>query len=254
MNQAQQIGTISSDTDKLFVQRLGEQITLQQGDAVYAGDVLQNKDDMSIEILLPAQKAGQADSLLKLSPDSSAQVIVGESDEDAALEVISLTDGVELYSVSDGGDGALLQTDSGEAVSGLIGVDLLAAGSTGGTNMLVTAIGSVFGVTAIAASSGDDSNAANPPGFTENPSDNGEGTTDPGENPEPPTEPVDNTTGTTGTPLDVVLDPLFDVLGSTPLAVITDPLVDTLGSLPIGSASNLTNTLPLDAITGNLPG
>lgn len=285
MSQALQIGTIASNTDKLFVQRLGEQLALRQGDAVLAGDVLQNKDTIGIDITLPAQKAGQSDSLLTLAPDATAQVSIASNSEGAILEVTSLTEGVELYAVSEGSDGAMLLTDAGTGVSGLVGAGLLSAGSIGGTSGLVTAIGGGVGVAALAASSGDDSNSANPSGFTDVRVDNGDETTPPvdnpenpedpenpdsnenpdtppeeepetpGENPEQPTDPVDpGTAGTTGTPLDLLLDPLANALGGTPLAVITDPLFDALGALPIGSAPNPANALPLDAITGNLRG
>lgn len=279
MNPAQQIGTIASNTDKLFVQRLGEQLALRQGDAVLAGDVLQNKDAVSVDIDLPAQKTGQADSLLTLAPESSAQLLVGTTDEGAILEVTSLTEGVELYAVSEGSDGALLLADSGTGVSGLVGAGLLSAGSAFGTSGIVTAIGGGVGVAALAASSGDDSNTANPPGFNDVRVDNGDETTPPAdnpenpdsnenpdtpteeepetpdENPEQPTDPVDpGAAGTTGTPLDLLLDPLANALGGTPLAIITDPLFDALGALPIGSAPNPANALPLDAITGNLSG
>jgi hypothetical protein len=282
MNQAQQIGIIVSNTDKLSVQRLGEQVALRQGDAVLAGDVLQNKDSQSIDIELPAQKAGQSDSLLTLAPDATAQVSVASSSEGAVLEVISLTEGVELYAVSEGTNGALLLTDAGTGVSGLVGAGLLSAGSIGGTSGLVAAIGGGVGVAALTASSGDDSNATIASDFTDVRVDNGDETTPPAdnpenpespdsnenpdtptegesetpdENPEQPTDPIDpGTAGTTGTPLDLLLDPLANALGGTPLAVITDPLFDALGALPIGSAPNPANALPLDAITGNLPG
>ncbi|BET24884.1 hypothetical protein EV673_3055 [Limnobacter thiooxidans] len=285
MSQAPQIGTIASNTDKLSVQRLGEQIVLRQGDAVLAGDVLQNKDDRSVDIELPAQKSGQSDSLLTLAPDATAQVLIASNDDGAIIEVTSLTEGVELYAVSEGSDGAMLLADAGTGVSGLVGAGLLSAGSIGGTSGLVTAIGGGVGVAALAASSGDDSNSANPSGFTDVRVDNGDETTPPVdnpenpedpenpdsnenpdtpteeepetpvENPEQPTDPVDpGSAGTTGTPLDLLLDPLASALGGTPLAVITDPLFDALGALPIGSAPNPANALPLDAITGNLPG
>lgn len=276
MSQALQIGTIASNTDKLFVQRLGEQLALRQGDAVLAGDVLQNKDAIAIDITLPAQKAGQSDSLLTLAPDATAQVSIANNSEGAILEVTSLTEGVELYAVSEGSDGAMLLTDAGTGVSGLVGAGLLSAGSAVGTSGLVTAIGGGVGVAALAASSGDDSNATNPSDFTDVRVDNGDETTTPvenpenpdgsetpetpaeeepdtpDENPEEPVDPVDS--GITGTPLDLLLDPLANALGGTPLAVITDPLFDALGALPIGSAPNPANALPLDAITGNLPG
>lgn len=284
MTQAQKIGTIASNTDKLSVQRLGEQIVLRQGDAVLAGDVLQNKDNGTIDIELPAQKSGQSDSLLTLAPNATAQVLIASNEDGAILEVTSLTEGVELYAVSEGSDGALLLADSGTGVSGLVGAGLLSAGSVVGSSGLVTAIGGGVGVAALAASSGDDSNSADASDFNDVRVDNGDETTPPvdtpenpdgnentetpneeepvdeepetpDENPEQPTDPVDpGTAGTTGTPFDLLLDPLASALGGTPLAMITDPLFDALGALPIGSAPNPATALPLDAITGNLPG
>lgn len=274
MSTAPQIGTIASKTDKLLVQRQGEQLTLRQGDAILAGDVIQNKDLVAVDIELPGQAAGQADSLVTLAPESAAQIATTSGAEGGVIEVTSLTEGVELFAVSEGTDGAVLLADAGTGFSGLVGAGLLSAGSAGGVSGIATAIGGGVGVAALAASSGDDTNVQGS-AFTDVRVDNGDETTeavddtenpdesenpDDSENPEDPenpeepqepTDPVDE--GTTGTPLDAVLDPLADALGGTPLAVISDPLFDALGSLPIGSAPNPAEALPLDAVTGNLP-
>ena len=278
MSTAPQIGTIASKTDKLLVQRQGEQLTLRQGDAILAGDVLQNKDLVAVDIELPGQAAGQADSLVTLAPESAAQIATNSAAEGGMIEVTSLTEGVELFAVSEGTDGAILLADAGTGFSGLVGAGLLSAGTAGGASGIATAIGGGVGVAALAASSGDDTNVEgsaftdvrvdngdettepvddpeNPdesenPEDPENPEDSEDPVDNPGE-PEEPTDPVDE--GTTGTPLDAVLDPLADALGGTPLSVISDPLFDALGSLPIGSAPNPADSLPLDAVTGNLP-
>lgn len=298
MSTANQIGIITSKTDKLQVQRQGEQLTLRQGDAILAGDVVQNKDTMSVDIQLPAQQAGQADSLVTLAPESAAQITSNPNADGAMLEVTSLTDGVELYAISEGTDGAMLIADSGTGVSGLVGAGLLSAGSSLGG--LATVIGGGVGVAALAVSSGDNANTVDASGFTDVRVDNGDDTgapeTDPdgSENPETPVDPEDPAEenpdteepnpdnpdepveepeeptdpvepeepvdpvdpvdqGITGTPLDLLLEPLAEALGETPLSVITDPLFDALGSLPIGSTPNPTDSLPLDTITGNLP-
>ncbi len=274
MSTAPQIGTIASKTDKLLVQRQGEQLTLRQGDAILAGDVIQNKDLVAVDIELPGQAAGQADSLVTLAPESAAQIATSSGAEGGVIEVTSLTEGVELFAVSEGTDGAVLLADAGTGFSGLVGAGLLSAGSAGGVSGIATAIGGGVGVAALAASSGDDTNVQGS-AFTDVRVDNGDETTEPvddtenpdesenpddsenpedPENPEEPQEPTDPVDeGTTGTPLDTVLDPLADALGGTPLAVISDPLFDALGSLPIGSAPNPAEALPLDAVTGNLP-
>ncbi|KYP12547.1 MAG: hypothetical protein A0129_02280 [Limnobacter sp. CACIAM 66H1] len=273
MSTAPQIGTIASKTDKLLVQRQGEQLTLRQGDAILAGDVIQNKDLVAVDIELPGQAAGQADSLVTLAPESAAQIATSSGAEGGVIEVTSLTEGVELFAVSEGTDGAVLLADAGTGFSGLVGAGLLSAGSAGGVSGIATAIGGGVGVAALAASSGDDTNVQGS-AFTDVRVDNGDETTEPvddtenpdesenpddsenpedPENPEEPQEPTDPVDeGTTGTPLDAVLDPLADALGGTPLSVISDPLFDALGSLPIGSAPNPADSLPLDAVTGNL--
>lgn len=269
MSTAPKIGTIASNTDKLLVQRQGEQITLRQGDAILAGDVLQNKDVVSVDIELPGQANGQADSLVTLAPESAAQIASNSAAEGGMIEVTSLTEGVELFAVSEGTDGAILLADAGTGFSGLVGAGLLSAGTAGSVSVIATAIGGGVGVAALAATSGDETSLEGS-AFTDVRVDNGDETTEPVNNPEnpnesenpqapvdtpeepeAPTDPVDQ--GTTGTPLDVILDPLADALGGTPLSVITDPLFDALGSLPIGSAPNPADALPLDAITGNLP-
>lgn len=275
MSTAPKIGTIASKTDKLLVQRQGEQLTLRQGDAILAGDVLQNKDLVAVDIELPGQGTGQADSLVTLAPESAAQIATNSAAQGGVIEVTSLTEGVELFAISEGTDGAVLLADAGTGFSGLVGAGLLSAGTAGSVSGIATAIGGGVGVAALAASSGDDTNAEGS-AFTDVRVDNGDETTEPvdnpdnpdenenpenPENPEEPEEPIDNPDepeapvdeGTTGTPLDAVLDPLADALGDTPLSVISDPLFDALGSLPIGSAPNPADTLPLDAITGNLP-
>ncbi|WP_341237262.1 hypothetical protein [uncultured Limnobacter sp.] len=278
MSTAAKIGTIASKTDKLLVQRQGEQLTLRQGDAILAGDVLQNKDLVAVDIELPGQGTGQADSLVTLAPESAAQIATNSAAQGGVIEVTSLTEGVELFAISEGTDGAVLLADAGTGFSGLVGAGLLSAGTAGSVSGIATAIGGGVGVAALAASSGDDTNAEGS-AFTDVRVDNGDETTEPVDNPdnpdenenpgnpenpeepEEPEEPVDNPDepeapvdeGTTGTPLDAVLDPLADALGDTPLSVISDPLFDALGSLPIGSAPNPADTLPLDAITGNLP-
>lgn len=278
MSTAAKIGTIASKTDKLLVQRQGEQLTLSQGDAILAGDVLQNKDLVAVDIELPGQGTGQADSLVTLAPESAAQIATNSAAQGGVIEVTSLTEGVELFAISEGTDGAVLLADAGTGFSGLVGAGLLSAGTAGSVSGIATAIGGGVGVAALAASSGDDTNAEGS-AFTDVRVDNGDETTEPVDNPdnpdenenpenpenpeepEEPEEPVDNPDepeapvdeGTTGTPLDAVLDPLADALGDTPLSVISDPLFDALGSQPIGSAPNPADTLPLDAITGNLP-
>lgn len=245
MSTAPKIGIVASTTEKLVVQRQGEQLTLRQGDAILAGDVIQNKDLVPVDIELPALTEGQADSLVTLAPESAAQIASNTAANGAVIEVTSLTEGVELYAISEGADGAILLADAGTGFNGLVGAGLLSAGSAGGVGGLATVVGGGVGVAALAASSGDDSNAIEGSTFTDVRVGNGDETSEPvdepvdetpdEEDPETPEEPVEE--GTTGTPLDAVLDPLLDAVASS----------------PIGSAPNPLESLPLDAITSNLP-
>ncbi len=265
MSTAPKIGTIASPTEKLIVQRQGEQLMLSQGDAILAGDVLQNKDVISIDIELPGQAAGQADSLITLAPQSAAQVATSKMEAGTMIEVTSLTEGVELYALGEGADGAVLVADAGTGFSGLVGGGLLASGSAvSGLGSTAALVGGGVGVAAVAVSSGDDANEASGSGFIDNRVDNGGDNGSPGnenpdnnenpddenpdgedpdtEEPPEPEEPVDE--GTTGTPLDAALDPLADALGDSPLAVVSDPLFEALGSLsPMSSGAGLPDEL-----------
>lgn len=240
MSKAPKIGTVASTTEKLIVQRQGEQFTLRQGDFILAGDVIQNKDLVPVDIELPALTKGQADSLVTLAPESAAQIASNTEVNGAMIEVTSLTEGVELFAISEGTDGAILLADAGTGFNGLVGAGLLSAGSAGGVGGLATVVGGGVGVAALAASSGDDSNSVEGATFTDVRVGNGDETSEPvdelpnEEEPETPEEPVEE--GTTGTPLDAVLD----------------PILDTAASSPIGSAPSPLESLPLDAITSNL--
>ncbi len=260
MSTAPKIGTIASPTEKLIVQRQGEQLMLSQGDAILAGDVLQNKDVISIDIELPGQAAGQADSLITLAPQSAAQVATSKMEAGTMIEVTSLTEGVELYALGEGADGAVLVADAGTGFSGLVGGGLLASGSAvSGLGSTAALVGGGVGVAAVAVSSGDDANEASGGGFTDNRVDNGgdngspdnenpdnnenPGEEEPDDNPDPEEPPPDEPPtdeGTTGTELDVVLDPLADALGDSPLSVVSDPLFEALGGLsPMSSNAGL---------------
>ena len=266
MSTAPTIGTIASKTDKLFVQRQGEQLTLQQGDAILAGDVLQNKDVVSIDIELPAQASGQADSLVTLAPESVAQISSDVTTGNSMIEVTSLTEGVELFAISEGTDGAVLLADaSGASMNGLVGTGLLATGgSLGSVSGIATAVGAGAGVVAVAASSGDDTTLEGST-FTDVRVDNGDETTEPVDNPENPDE-NENPTGpetpenpegplppAANDPISALIGVIDDVLVGTPLEPLSDVLGMVTEALPIGSAPNPADALPLDAITGNLP-
>lgn len=267
MSTAPQIGTIASNTSKLVVQRQGEQLTLRQGDAILAGDVLQNKDLIPVDIELPAQAAGQADSLVTLAPESAAQIATGSAATGSVIEVTSLTEGVELFAISEGTDGAMLLADAGTGMSGLVGAGLLSAGSVGGVGGLATAIGGGVGVAALAASSGDDSNLQGS-AFTDVRVDNGDETTEPVENPNenenenpetpPPTEeepenPEEPLPPAADNPVGAIVGVIDDVLVSTPLEPLSAVLGMATDALPIGSAPNPADMLPLDMATMNLP-
>lgn len=151
------IGLIASPSDRIVVERNGEQISLKQGDAILAGDLIQNQDIIPVDIELPAQTTGQADSLITLAPEAAARVgtITGSDGVSTLLEVTSVTQGVELYALGDGQDGAVLVADaSGGSFSGLIGSGVLTDGGMGALGSGAAVVGGAAGLAAI-ASTGD---------------------------------------------------------------------------------------------------
>lgn len=251
MSTTQQIGTVASSTDKLLVQRLGEQLTLRQGDAILAGDVMQNTDSVAVDIELKAQTAGQADSLITMAPNSAAQVNTVAAADGAAggmIEVTSLTEGVELYAVGEGANGAVLAA-SGESFSGLVGAGLLAGGGLAGAGTVAAVVGGGAGIAAIASSDNEDAPATN----TDTRVENGDGTDAPGD--ETPTEEEEPEEPTPEEPTpeepapedsaDSPLAPVTDALADTPLAPVGDVLGMVTSALPLSSIPTSPDALPV---------
>ncbi|HEX4917131.1 MAG TPA: hypothetical protein VFV43_04460 [Limnobacter sp.] len=265
MSTAPKIGTVASKTDKLIVQRQGEQITLAQGDAILAGDVIQNKDLVAVEIELPAQTAGQSDSLVSLAPNAAAQLGTTQLQNRTMIEVTSLSEGVELYAVSEGTDGALLVADAGTGFSGLVGAGLLSGGvASSGLGTVAATVGGGIGVAALAGSSDDDPTIGVGAG-TDVRVDNGDETSEPvedpeTENPENPEEPEDPdnpddpTPPAADDPLGALEGVVEDVVVNTPLESLGDAQGMAANALPIGSSANPAEASPLDMVTNNLPG
>ncbi|WP_370263949.1 hypothetical protein [Limnobacter sp.] len=265
MSTAPKIGTVASKTEKLFVQRQGEQLTLVQGDAILAGDVIQNKDLVSVDIELPAQTPGQADSLVSLAPNSAAQVATTQASGQTMIEVTSLSDGVELYAVSEGTDGALLLADAGTGFSGLVGAGLLSGGVAGsGVGTLAATVGGGIGVAALASTSGDDTSAEvsvrpNPrvdnEDETSEPVDEEPEDTETPEDPEDPEDPEnpDEPDNTNEGPADALAGVVEDVVANTPLEPLGDAFSMVADALPIGSAAAPSGALPFDPSNLSLP-
>lgn len=256
MSTAQQIGSIASSTDKLIVQRQGEQLALKQGDAILAGDVMQNTDSIAVDIELKAQTAGQADSLVTLAPNSAAQIgtiAIGEGGDAAGtmIEVTSLTDGVELYAVGEGANGAVLASSAG-SFSGLVGAGLLAGGGgLAGAGTVAAVVGGTAGVAAIASS---DNNDATVTASTDTRVDNGDDTTPIEETPTEEEETTEEPTPEEPTPeepapeepaADSPLAPLTDALADTPLAPVGDGLTMVTSALPLSSIPTSPDALPI---------
>lgn len=159
MENTTSIGRIASPSSQVVVERGGEQFTLKQGDSIFSGDVLQNKDMIAVDIELPARASGQADSLITLAPDSAARVdtIVGADGVSQQIEVSALTDGVELYALGDGENGAILLAEAGGEFQGLVGAGLLAGGGVSSTAM---AVGGGLGLAALGSSDGGSASAS----------------------------------------------------------------------------------------------
>ncbi|MDX1668065.1 MAG: hypothetical protein R3194_01495 [Limnobacter sp.] len=159
METTESIGTLVSPSSKVLVQRNGEQITLKQGDALYAGDLIQNQDDIAVDLELPARATGQADSLVTLAPQSATELntIIGADGVSEQIEVSAQTEGVELYAMGEGTDGAVLLAESGAEFQGLVGAGLLAGG---GVSTTAAAVGGGLGLVALGSTDDSDSSAS----------------------------------------------------------------------------------------------
>lgn len=257
MSTTEPIGTVATSTEKVIVQRQGEQLTLAQGDAILAGDVIKNTDASPVDISLKAMSPEQADSLVTMAPGAAAQVTIASGAEGAPIfEVTALSEGVELFAVGDGGNGAVMMTDSG-GFTGLFGAGLLGAATLGSASTAAAVIGGGLAVASVVSSDGDTTTASTTTTSTGTTTgtdtgtgtgsgtDTGSGTgtgTDSGSGSGTDTGGTDGGTDSGGSTSP--LAPLIDALAGTPLA----PLGDVLAMLPLDS-------LPISSLpTGSLPG
>lgn len=274
MSTTEPIGTVATSTEKVIVQRQGEQLTLAQGDAILAGDVIKNTDTSPVDISLKAMTPEQADSLVTMAPGAAAQVTIASGAEGAPIfEVTALSEGVELFAVGDGGNGAVMMTDSG-GFTGLFGAGLLGAATLGSASTAAAVIGGGLAVASVVSSDGDTTTASTTTTSTGTTTgtDTGTGTgsgTDTGSGTGTGTDSgsgsgsgSDSGSGTDTGGTDGGTDsggstsplaPLIDALAGTPLAPIGDVLAMLpLDSLPISSLPSLPSdsALPTGLPTG----
>lgn len=244
MENTSSIGRIASPSSQVAVERAGEQLTLKQGDPVFAGDVLQNKDQIAVDIELPARASGQADSLITLAPESAARLdtIVGADGVSEQIEVSALTDGVELYALGEGENSAILLADAGGEFQGLVGAGLLASG---GVSTTAAAVGGGLGLAALASTDGSSASASinsevefDDNQDTGNPDDQPEDQNPPTENENPDSSNNDSGGGAAGglNSLSTGIETTGDQLGDGQLS----PATDAVSFLIAGDTSDST--------------
>lgn len=234
-NEMASVGILKTQAVGVTVQRMGQTLTLEPGDPVFWDDTIVNNSRQVVQVDMPALHASHGDALLELAPNASARLDALESDvpdAPARTEVTALSEGVELYEVSEAVNTAVLSPQEGE-FSGLVGAGLLAGGASASTAAGV--IGA--GVLGAAVLDGDDDEVV----------DTGNPTTP--TDPTDPTDPPVTTTELTGLAglLADVADTLDNSLGEIPgLGILIDGLTDLLGSgqgdlipLPGGLADGL---------------
>lgn len=254
------VGIIKSGSGFVEVERGGQSMQLAQGDALKWGDVVKNPSNQAVEIVMPATSAGHGDTLLRLEPNSAAriqEIMSPVADGATRTEVIALTEGVELYDISNEVSSAVLVPYEG-AMAGLVGAGLLAGGS--GAGAALAGLVGVGGIVALASNDNDSNDDTTPTAAptmppTGNPTEGGTDapTDNPTDNPtDAPTDaPTDNPTGEpTDNPTDAPTD--------NPTDAPTDTPADFAGV--VGGLESVNQTLdasplaPLTAVTGALAG
>lgn len=236
----QVIGTVNEVEGAVTVMRDGQTVALSAGDSINAGDVITASDSGRASIVL-SNNIGEPIGNLLIAPAGSViadtttkngqTAFVFEALSDDGVTIANLdpdfAELVELQGVEQAGQGG--------GMFGLFDGGLLAAGTLGSSGVAVGA--GALGLAALASGSdsgsGPTSAAGGGAGGGGGGGGNGGGGNGGGN---------DGGGGTTGTPLDAVLDPLFGAAEGTPLAAVTGPLADGLGTvlgmLPISGGGN----------------
>lgn len=113
---------------------------ISQGSTLMWGDVVRNNSATPLEIRLDALEANQSSNLLVIQPGGVARLeqLGGDvADVPNRTKVVALTEGVELFEISDDINTAVLeQEDDGGAAMGLVG-----AGMLGGSGLAAALLG-----------------------------------------------------------------------------------------------------------------
>ena len=222
----QVIGSVNEMEGEVNVMRDGETRALNTGDSIMAGDVITASDNGRASVIL-SNSVGEPIGNLLIAPSGSviADTTMKDGQTGFVFEALS-DDGVTLANLDpDFAELVELQgveQAGGGGMFGLFDGGLLAGASLGGSAAAVGA--GAIGVGLLASGSDEGSGpTGRTGGGNVGGSDGGNGG-DGGSG-------GDETGGTTGTPLDAALDPVFGGLADTPLAAVSEPLADGLATL-----------------------
>ncbi|MCQ8896108.1 hypothetical protein NQT62_06615 [Limnobacter humi] len=244
---AQIIGTVGEVEGTVTVMRNGETVALKSGESISAGDLITAGQDGRTAITL-ADQYGQPMGKLMVAPSGSVIVDTTMKGDKVAYVFEALSqDGVTIANLDpEFADQVVMQgveatgEGSGGGLLGLFDGGLLAGMSLDGTAAAVGAGAVGIGLLSSGSDEGTGPTSASS-GGTGNPSENGG---------DPPA-------GTTGTPLDAALDPIFGAAEGTPLAAVTGPLSDAISAGASGGGGGGGTTdgptgTPLDMVLGPL--
>ena len=163
-----EVGYLRTSNAGVVASIAGDSHELSQGSSVAWGEVIHNNSPTVLEIQLPALEPNQAANLLVLQPGAMVRLEqLGQGSNDAVnrTRVVALSDGVELFEISDEINTAVLVQEDDAAALGLVGTGLLAGSG---------AVASLFGAVAAGAlllTSDSDANAQTSSGV--DPTENG---------------------------------------------------------------------------------
>ncbi|WP_334119438.1 hypothetical protein [Limnobacter sp.] len=228
----QVIGSVNEIEGAVSIMRDGESKALLTGDSILAGDVITASDSGRASIIL-SNSYGEPIGNLLVAPTGSviADTTMKNGQTAFAFEALS-DDGVTIANLDpDFAEMVELQgveqVDAEGGMFGLFGGGLLAGGSLGGSAAAVGAGAVGLGLVA----SGGSDEGTSPTGSSGGSVDNSDGGNGDGGSGDGDGTGGGDTGGTTGTPLDMALDPAFDGLADTPLVAVSEPLEEGLTTL-----------------------
>lgn len=161
--QTQSLGNLTTFSTDVHVMRDGEERVLGQGDPILEGDTLVNKGTSPVDIMVPAQSAGQAATLLTLPAAASAGFKMGVGATGAPITEITSPNSSELVltPTEDGVVSAELIEGETSEMAGLLGAGVATAG-LGGMGGLAALLGGGAVLGGLAGGNGGGSGANNP--------------------------------------------------------------------------------------------